>query len=387
MGRRRTAKNRSLPPNLYERKGYFAWRDPRDGKEYGLGKDKRSAIEQAIEANLLASGQYSPHRLIDRLTGAADRTFADWYDRYMVIMEKRELKPKSIQSVKDLLRAPLKKWGITPLEQITVLAVGELIKTWTDQGKLRMATHVKSRLSDFFREAIAAGWIQTNPAEVTKIHGLKTKRERLPLTAFKAILEKAKQDTRRPWAYSALKLALITGQRREDLAKAKPEDVNDGYFHVIQEKTGMRLRLPLDLRLDDLKQTLGEVISECLNSGVKEPEYLIHHRQFAHRVRPGQRLRAELLTRAFADHRDTAEVGGEDNPPTFHEIRSLSGRLYANIYGQEFAQAILGHRTASTTATYLDLRGSEWATVTRPDNRVFRENIGKDSEEKTETQV
>ncbi|UGA37755.1 phage integrase Arm DNA-binding domain-containing protein [Chromobacterium haemolyticum] len=111
MARRRSAKNRNLPANLYARGEYFSWRDPRDGREYGLGKDRRSAIEQALEANLLITGQYSAHRLVDRLTGAANRTFADWHDRYVAILEKRGIKPKSIVSAKDQLRRALLKWG------------------------------------------------------------------------------------------------------------------------------------------------------------------------------------------------------------------------------------------------------------------------------------
>lgn len=51
MGRRRSAATRDLPPNLYVRRGYYAWTDPRDGKVYSLGKDKRQAINEAIEAN------------------------------------------------------------------------------------------------------------------------------------------------------------------------------------------------------------------------------------------------------------------------------------------------------------------------------------------------
>ncbi|PXX49030.1 phage integrase Arm DNA-binding domain-containing protein [Aquitalea magnusonii] len=366
MGRRRTAANRGLPPNLYQRRGYYAWRDPRDGKEYGLGLDKKSAISQAIEANLLVTGHYNHHRLIDRVTGAADRTCIDWHQRYMHILEARDVKPRSIVSAKDQLRAAMKKWGNKPLEHITVLDVADLLKTWTDAGKIRMASSVRSRLVDFFREAIAAGWTISNPADATKIHGLKTKRGRLGLDGFKAILASAEKDTKRKWAGTAIKLAILTGQRRDDISNFKPTDVYDGYLHIIQEKTQTRLRLSLSLKLKEFPWTLGDVIDECMKSGVKNPETLIHARQFAYRISAGSKLRPELLTRVFADHRDTAGLGDGPNPPTFHEIRSLSGRLYEEAYGERFAQQILGHRRASTTAIYLDTRGSEWTTVSPP---------------------
>ncbi|MDA6077850.1 hypothetical protein O0544_20785 [Edwardsiella anguillarum] len=35
----------------------------------------------------------------------------------------------------------------------------------------------------------------------------------------------------------------------------------------------------------------------------------------------------------------------EISPPSFHEIRSLSSRMYQAQYGTEFCQRLLGHKT------------------------------------------
>jgi integrase len=73
----------------------------------------------------------------------------------------------------------------------------------------------------------------------------------------------------------------------------------------------------------------------------------------------------DTITRAFARARDLAGVKRETGktPPTFHEIRSLSIRWYTTAYGQDFAQAIAGHKDAKTTAIYRDVRGAEWVKV------------------------
>ncbi|WP_374537598.1 tyrosine-type recombinase/integrase [Chitinimonas taiwanensis] len=367
MGRQRSARNRNLPRNLYERRGYFAWRDPRDGKEYGLGTDKQSAIDQAIEANLLVSGQYSPHRLVDRLTGNADRTFGDWHQRYLKVLADRGIKPKSIVAASDQLRAAYAKWETTPVANISVMDVADFLKAWTDAGKVRMAAHVLSRLRDMFREAIVAGWIESNPAEATKVHGVKTKRERLTLNQYQAILAQSANDARRKWLPSMLKLALLTGQRREDLATFEfDRDVREGRLWLEQGKTGQKLALSLDLRLAALPQSLGEVIEECRSDGMRGAKTILHHRAFAGTAKPGEPLRNGLLSRAFADTRDELELDWGEHPPTLHEIRSLAGRLYAEAYGAEFAQALLGHRNAQTTAVYLDVRRAEYITVITP---------------------
>jgi integrase len=46
-------------------------------------------------------------------------------------------------------------------------------------------------------------------------------------------------------------------------------------------------------------------------------------------------------------------------PPTFHEIRSLSGRLYEKERGRDFAQKLLGHTSEMMTLKYLNTRGKE----------------------------
>ena len=61
------------------------------------------------------------------------------------------------------------------------------------------------------------------------------------------------------------------------------------------------------------------------------------------------------------EHADPDSIGG-DNPPTFHEIRSLASRLYKAQPGVD-VQVLLGHSTAAITGMYQDPRGSEAVRV------------------------
>ncbi|EQB2867717.1 phage integrase Arm DNA-binding domain-containing protein, partial [Escherichia coli] len=87
MGRRRSHERRDLPPNLYIRNnGYYCYRDPRTGKEFGLGRDRRIAITEAIQANIELLSGNRRESLIDRIKGADAITLHAWLDRYETIL-------------------------------------------------------------------------------------------------------------------------------------------------------------------------------------------------------------------------------------------------------------------------------------------------------------
>lgn len=54
--RRRSKSKNGWPANLYERKGYFSWRNPVTREEHGLGRNKSAAFAQAVEANVHMAG-------------------------------------------------------------------------------------------------------------------------------------------------------------------------------------------------------------------------------------------------------------------------------------------------------------------------------------------
>lgn len=359
MARRREAGRRGWPPNLYETDGYFRWRNPADGKIHGLGRDKQAAFAEAVEANLYVAGLLNQTRLVDRLTGDSESTVAAWCQRYRSILSERKLAKATDQAFTRRLLLVEEKWGNQPLTSITTRDIADLLATWADAGKKRMAQAVRSLLLDFFREAIAAGWLKSNPVAPTRAPRIEVARARLTLDTFMAIYEQAKEMA--PWVQRSMELALVTGQRREDLRELGPRNVRNEKLWVTQNKTGALVCIPLDLRLHVVGWSVGEIVARCRGNIISK--HLIHHSTHAGRAKPGAPVRLQSITGAFADARDMAGITwpADKTPPTFHEIRSLAARLYAD-QGTD-AQALLGHKSADMTAVYRDARGDDWIEV------------------------
>ncbi|CAO3358713.1 tyrosine-type recombinase/integrase [Azospirillum palustre] len=360
MGRRRSTKTKGLPPNLYERSGYFSWRDPRDGKEYGVGRDRRSAIGQAIEANHEVEGTRGRRSLVDRLVVGKDNSMGAWCDVYLTILESRKLAANSMSVFCSRLRVIREAWADRRIDAITTRDVAEFLDQWEANGRKSMAAAMRSMLLDAFKAAQAKGWVKENPVTPTKAPTVEVQRSRLTLDGFRAIHAVALEH-HPAWLARAMELALVTGQRREDIAGLGPRDVRDGKLWVIQGKTKAKVCIPLALRLEVVGWSVGEVIDRCAD-GVTSDAF-IHQMAARGSAKPGGRIRPNAITIAFAAARDRAGIAGEagKTPPTFHELRSLAARLYAQ-QGTD-AQSLLGHKSPEMTAAYRDGRGAEWVEV------------------------
>jgi len=356
---RRGASKRDWPANLYERNGYFSWRHPVTRKEYGIGRDKFVALNHAIAANLHVAGQATATTLVDRLDGSSKRTVDAWCDRYEKQLAKRELAENTRRTYKSLLkRTRAALGGANALARVTTLVVSDALDAVQEEGKSRLAQAWRSFLTDFFRAAVAAGWIETNPALVTEKVKVEVQRARLTFDDFQALYAAADL----PWLKNAMALALVSAQRREDVARATFADFREGGWWCEQRKTGNRVFLPLELRITCFGLSLADVLKQCRSTGVLS-KHLIHQ------VRPrgnspvGNPIWQDTITRQFGEL--VANLGrdwGDQMPPTFHEIRSLSERLYSDQGGVN-TQELLGHRDPRMTQTYHDSRGAEWVKV------------------------
>lgn len=357
--RPRSLSRRSLPPNLRERNGYYSWCDPRTQKELGIGRDKHEAIKQAREANAWIEGQSKG--LVERLSER--KTIAQFIPIYRETLKSRGLSKNTLYHRNWQLSAIEKNLGsvsIGPRQEDAVIitkAAADWLVTYEKANKLRSAKSLRSTLIDLFADAGAKGLVAVNPINVIALKPASVKRERLTLDAFMAIYQKAPEG----WEKRSMELALISIQRREDIANMTFRASKDRHLQVVQQKTGARLKIPLSLRLNALNMTLGDVVSKCRQDGIFS-QYLLHHRLCQGQAETGNRVHPQTIGRNFRDCRGKAEIvaSAGKTPPTFHEIRSLGIRLY-KAQGYD-PQTLAGHKEAETTDGYADARGL-WVDV------------------------
>lgn len=284
------------------------------------------------------------------------RTFGQWSNVYDEILSTRPICPKTMANRRNSLGHLRKELSDAVIRDIRPHRIAQIVRHLHTTHP-HTARRVLIEAKDCFSEAVAYGWADTNPAAPVKHLPTPISRKRLKLEDWRLIHAYASKNLP-PWVSHMLVLAIVTGQRRADLGAMRFQDVHDGHLHVIQDKTGVRLRLPLALRLDALDITLGEAIEHCA-AYAKGSDFII-------RKHNGQPLALASLSARFETAREGA-LGmhqGSGAPPSLHECRSLSERLY-RAQGID-TRTLLGHKRQQMTDVYNDLRGldaGEWKTL------------------------
>lgn len=352
--------NANLPRNLTYRAKYksYYWRNPLTKKEIPLGQiSRRDAVAQAIEANNFIEQKYSPIALLEKLTGEHDFTLNQWLDRYEAILQRRSLAENTYKIRAGQLKTIRGEMGDMVLSRITTRHVAQFLDPWVMAGKNTMAGALRSVLSDIFREAIVEGHVSVNPVQPTRAPRVEVSRQRLTFEQYQAIRRSA--ESQPAWFSLAIDLALITGQRREDVTGMKFSNIIDDRLHIIQIKTGAMLAIPLSLSLKSVGLKLGTIVDRCRL--VSRCDYMIS--AGIRKNSPDGSVHPDSLTKGFVTARNNADIELRDNPPTFHEIRSLSGRLFETEYGKQFAQKLLGHKSERMTEKYLDTRERKYTMI------------------------
>lgn len=377
--RPRSNKKRGWPDGLYERGGYFSWRNPVTGKEMGIGRVPiGEAKAQASEANVHVAGLRNKPRLVDRLTGREDTTWRAWLLEYekkigLVASEAhvvdRQLAYNTLKTYRSQVKKIREVWVESldlPLVRVTTKIIADGLKTLRAKHP-RTAQSVRSRLLESFDKAMADGWTEANPVTVTDEVSVTVQRARLTWETFQDLYAKMPAGRLK----NATALALVSGQARETVVAgqfaqigplAQPGREPVECWRVTRGKTGAMIAIPLDLRLDAFGMSLRDVVKQCRATGIAS-RYLVHNTARAKGSRRGDPYDLNRLTKDF-----TAAVAGlgldwgDKTAPTFHELRSLSKRLYTAQGGVNTLD-LLGHADAKTGQIYADARGSEYRLV------------------------
>lgn len=370
----RPRKNNVRIPNLYPlysrkvNKIYWRYKHPVTGKFHGLGDNEEEAKAIAIEANSRLA-EYRTRQitaLSDRIAASKGKavTVSSWIDRYWYIQKERlkagEIRLNTYKQKNKPVQLLLDSFAMKELPEVNVRDIASILDEYKATGQNRMGQVVRSVLIDVFKEAQHAGEVPPgyNPALATKQPRRRITRQRLNLEEWQRIFEIA--DAKHKYMGNAMLLALVTGQRLGDIAKMRFDDIWDDHLHIVQQKTGVKLAIPLSLRCQALDISLQEVIARCRDNVVSP--WLIHFfRNTTHGKRGGQ-VTINTLTTNFSRSRDKANIEwGDGTAATFHEQRSLSERIYKN-QGVD-TKRLLGHKSQRQTDQYNDDRGKNWCYI------------------------
>lgn len=371
----RPRKNNVSVPNLYPlysrkvNKVYWRYKHPVTGKFHSLGTNEAEAIAIATEANTRLAEQRTRQILAisDRIATSKGKaiTTSTWLDRYQAIQEDRlksgDIKLNTYKQKAKPVSLLRERAGLKLISAVDVRDIAQLLDEYISAGQPRMAQVVRSVLIDVFKEAQHYGEVPPgyNPALATKQPRRKITRQRLSLEEWQKIFDIA--DASHRYMGNAMLLALVTGQRLGDISRMKFSDIWDDHLHVIQEKTGSKIAIPLSLRLNAISWSLRDVVVRCRDYAVSP--YLVHFFRSTSQAKRGAQIKSNTLTMNFSKARDLAGIDwGDGSPATFHEQRSLSERLYKE-QGID-TRKLLGHKTQQQTDRYDDDRGKNWMKIT-----------------------
>jgi len=337
MGRKRIKED--LPNNLYKSKDYYNYKHPITKQWFYMGSNKEIAIKEAIQINWTLTEKSDRVKKI--LESEQSKNFSEFIDYFITdILPQKNLAKKTLQDYKQKTPHIKECLGNKSIEKISIKDISEFLKQYPPT----QSNYYRAVLSVIFKHAIDEGFCVTNPAASTIKKTMTKQRERLTLENYHAIHAHAPD-----WLKNTMDLALITAQRRDDIAQLKWENIHDGFLWIRQQKvekwgTAGNIKIALS-------QKLLILFTKCKN----ESEFVI-----------GEiKGNAERITKGFAEAR---EKSGLETTATFHEIRSLSAHLYEeNGIDKKQIQMLLGHTTEKMTEHYLSGHGEKWIEVTATD--------------------
>ena len=147
------------------------------------------------------------------------------------------------------------------------------------------------------------------------------------------------------WLQDAMDFALITLQPRQVLCAMNLGMISGNKLRVKREKTGAYIEIEIG---ESLKSLIARRKVEAIRFGTRRLLCKAPYQGSAVEVKPAR------LTDAFTKAVKSSGLY-ESHLPTFHELRSLGGRMYEERgFDKKLIQNLMGHKEESTTDVYLD---------------------------------
>lgn len=355
--RKRSAKNRNLPANLYPNGSYWRYRNPITGEITSINRSMDEAIRLARAANAKLLPLMADELLLQVITGEEAPTVERVLNRFeKEWLPARKLAASTLNETRIKLQRYRRDLGKRMIGQMDVLAMAEYLDAFGGNAY----TKHRGLWVQVFAFAVAKGLAERNVAEMTLLKKEQEKvRQRHTVEGVAKILS---ADTTPAWLKRAIRLAVLSLQRREDLVtwERSAVDMTANTIKVSPGKT-QNYSAPIHLEIE-MGPDLREVVQECLTEPIASP-YLICYRP---RSRKREQIQAKLhwsavtddyLTNQFRKARDACHAYDHiKNPlarPTVHELRALGAWMYEQQgYPIEYVQALMGHAEEGMTAYY-----------------------------------
>lgn len=355
--RKRDVSNRSLPDNLYVNGKYFQYRNPITGKKTSINRSREEAIRLAKAANAKLLPLAADADLFELITGNPASTVEALLNRFEEEwLPTRRLSDRTLQETNIKLNRYRKDLGSKMAGQLDVLEMA----TYLDQFQNNAYTKHRTLWSQICAFAVAKGMMERNVAELTLVKKEAEKvRQRHTKEGVDRILA---ADTTPAWLKRAIKLALLSLQRREDLVTWLRTDA-DLQANTLRISTGKTENYAEPVHLEiTMGEALREVVEECLKDPLPSP-YLLCYRPRARRQEQVEAkthwtaITVDYLTKEFAKARDACgaynHIPLKKARPSVHELRALGSWLYEQQgFPVEYVQALLGHTTPEMTEYY-----------------------------------
>src|SRR5262245_18030590 len=151
-------------------------------------------------------------------------------------------------------------WGHLQIHEITRRHVLDLLDGIVDRGKPTMALRTYMRLHRLFAWAVKRGIVDTNPVATVEKPAGEVRRDRVLDDKELVAVWRAAEQLGYPVGH-AVRLLILTGARRDEIAKLRWAEIEDGTIHLKGERTkkGQAHDIPLSAPARELLEEMPRI--------------------------------------------------------------------------------------------------------------------------------